>query len=179
MRSAAHGLLLALCLAVPGVAGAKRPEPVDCPTDTDVVGAVAAACPCDGELQPDTTVLPWRNHGQYVRCVTHMRNAYRKAGCLTDDLKRTMTRCAARSSCGKEGAVLCCTYDLGTCSDPAPGDATMAGVCSNDGAVACDVAADCTKSSGKVARSSEACVERGGVDVGSGGVCTPCPPPVQ
>lgn len=176
MRSAAHALLLAICLAVPGLAGAKRPEPVECPAD--VLAAMTAACPCEGAPQPDQTVVPWRNHGQYVRCVVHLRNAYRKAGCLDDTLKRTLGRCAARSTCGKDGAVLCCTYDLGTCSDATPGNALAEGVCSNDAAVPCDVAADCTKSSGKVVRDGgAACAERGGVDVGPGSVCTPCPPP--
>jgi hypothetical protein len=176
MRFAAHALLLALCLSAPGLAAAKgKPEPVQCPAD--VLVAMAATCPCDGVVQPDTTVVPWRNHGQYMRCVVHQRNAYRKAGCLDDTLKRTIARCAARSTCGKEGRVLCCTYDLGTCSDVTPGDATPAGTCSNDAAVVCDVDADCTKSDATLARDGAACAERGGVDVGSGSVCTACPPP--
>ena len=162
MRFAAHALLLALCLSAPGLAAAKgKPEPVQCPAD--VLVAMAATCPCDGVVQPDTTVVPWRNHGQYMRCVVHQRNAYRKAGCLDDTLKRTIARCAARSTCGKEGRVLCCTYDLGTCS--------------NDAAVVCDVDADCTKSDATLARDGASCAERGGVDVGSGSVCTACPPP--
>lgn len=169
MRFAARAMLLVLVLAAP--AGAKRPEPVECPSD--VLAAMAVACPCDGTLEP------WKNHGQYVRCVVHLRNAYRKAGCLDDTLKRTITRCAARSTCGKDGAVLCCKYDLGTCSDATPGDTVPAGVCSNDAALACDVAADCTKSSGSVTRDEATCSERNGVAVGSGSVCTPCPPPVE
>jgi len=92
MRFAARAMLLALALAAP--AGAKKPEPVECPPD--VLAAMAVACPCDGTLQPDSTVAPWKNHGQYVRCVVHLRNAYRKSGCLDDTLKRTMARCAAR-----------------------------------------------------------------------------------
>ena len=169
-----HTLLLAICLAIPGGAAAKRPEPIPCPPD--VSAAVAAACPCGGEVQPDTSVVPWKNHGQYVRCVVKFRNVLRKSDCLDDTLKRTISRCAARSTCGKEGRVLCCKYDLGTCSDPTP-DGTPTGVCSNDGAVACDVADDCTKSTSSLSRNGEACVESGGVDVGPGSVCTPCPPP--
>src|SRR5207247_4586446 len=49
----------------------------------------------------------------------HLRNALRKAGCLTADTRRTLARCAARATCGKETAVLCCTTETGTCSDPA------------------------------------------------------------
>ena len=165
-----HTLLLAICLAIPGGAAAKRPEPIPCPPD--VSAAVAAACPCDA----DTSLVPWKNHGQYVRCVVKFRNVLRKSDCLDDTLKRTISRCAARSTCGKDGRVLCCKYDLGTCSDPTP-DGTPTGVCSNDGAVACDVADDCTKSTSSLARSGEACVESGGVDVGPGSICTSCPPP--
>jgi len=175
MRLAQYALLLAICLAIPGgVAARGKPEPIPCPAD--VVAAVAAACPCDGSPQPDSSIVPWRNHGEYVRCVVHLRNQYRKSDCLDDTLKRSLARCAARSTCGKDGKVLCCTYDLGTCSDPTP-DAVKAGVCNNDAAVACDVAADCTKSKASIAPDGAACAERGGVDVGPGSVCTPCPPP--
>jgi hypothetical protein len=126
---------------------------------------------------PDTTTVPWKNHGKYVSCVARFRNQLRKSGCLTDDLKRSIQRCAARSTCGKEGRVLCCVYDLGTCNDPAPGDLTAAGVCSNDPTLACDVAADCTKSRSHIARDGAVCTADGGVDVGPGSICTACPPP--
>ncbi|HEY3189684.1 MAG TPA: hypothetical protein VGJ70_19500 [Solirubrobacteraceae bacterium] len=172
----AMSLLLAVCVVTPGVARAKgKPAPVECPAD--VAAAIATACPCDGAPQPDTTLAPWGNHGAYVRCVVHLRNDLRKGGCLDDTLKRTLARCAARSTCGKETAVLCCRYELGTCNDPAPGDTVAAGTCSNDPALGCDVSADCTKSEGKIARDEASCAERGGVAVGSGSVCAPCPPP--
>jgi hypothetical protein len=152
-----------------------RPQPVTCPDDVAV--AIAEECPCDGKVMPDSSVQPWRNHGKYVSCVVRFRNALRKAGCLDDAARRTIARCAARSTCGKEGAVLCCVYEPGTCSDPVPGDMVAAGACSNDAALVCDVDADCTKSSGGIARDEAVCAERGGVVVGGGSVCTPCPPP--
>jgi len=174
MRFAVHLVLLAICLA-PGLAAAKgKPEPVECPGD--VAAALAATCPCDGSPQADSTVVPWRNHGQYVRCVVHLRNAYSKAGCIDDSLKRSLARCAARSTCGKEGTVLCCKYDLGTCSDLVPGDATASGTCSNEGSVVCDVDADCTTSQSSVAHNDGACLAHGGVDVGAGSACPACPP---
>jgi hypothetical protein len=71
-----------------------------------------------------------------VKCVVHLRNDLRKAGCLDAAAKRTIASCAARSTCGKEGAVLCCVYDTsGTCSDTVA-DGVPAGVCSNDATIA-------------------------------------------
>lgn len=177
MRYAAI-LLVAGCLALPALVEAKgRPAPVSCPEDGDVGAMLSEACPCDGKLLPTGEVEPWRNHGKYVSCVVRLRNALRKAGCLDDTAKRTIARCAAKSTCGKPGRVLCCAYDLGECSDPMPGDLVAAGVCSNDPALACDTAADCTKSSASLASDEAACTERGGVAVGGGSVCDACPPP--
>jgi hypothetical protein len=187
MRTRSLLAILAL-LAVPaaGMAmgngkGKGKPAPITCPApapgDANVLAAIAAACPCDGTVQPDLSVAPWKNHGKYVSCTVRYRNRLRKAGCFTDDaVRRAVARCAARSTCGK-ATVLCCTYELGTCNDPTPGDAVAAGTCSNDATVACDIAADCTKSSEHIAHDSAACTADGGVDVGAGSVCDPCPPP--
>jgi hypothetical protein len=114
-----------------------------------------------------------------VSCVVRYRNDLRKAGCLDDIAKRTIAKCAARSTCGKEGAVLCCVYDTsGTCSDLAPGDGTQAGVCSNDAAKICDTAIDCITATGpKVSRHLENCTDKGGTPVGGGSVCSACPIP--
>ena len=148
-----------------------------CPED--VGAALAAACPCDADGQGRS----WKNHGQYVKCVVHLRNDLRKADCLDTDQKRTIAKCAAKSTCGKEGAVLCCTYDTSaTCDgDPIPGDGTAAGTCSNSGdtPVACDVDADCTTvtKGPKVARDGDACAAKGGTVVGTGSVCSGCPLP--
>ena len=177
MRYAAV-IVIAAGLTLPALAGAMgrgKPDPITCPAD--VAAFLGENCPCAGKVMPDSSVEPWRNHGKYVSCVVRLRNALRKAGCLTDDARRTIARCAARSTCGKEGAVLCCVYEIGTCSDPTPGDAVPAGVCSNDPALPCDVAADCTKSSGGLAKDEAICAERGGVAVGAGSVCDECPPP--
>jgi hypothetical protein len=148
-----------------------------CPED--VGAALAAACPCDADGQGRS----WKNHGQYVKCVVHLRNDLRKAGCLTPEAKRTIASCAARSTCGKEGAVLCCTYDTSaTCSDLVA-DGVPAGVCSSDGITACDTATDCiTVVRGpKVTKDADRCVAKGGTPVGGGSVCGGCPlpPPVE
>jgi hypothetical protein len=128
---------------------------------------------------PDDSIEPWKNHGKYVSCVVHLRNDLRKAGCLTDDARRTVARCAARSTCGKADRVLCCVpTETGTCNDPAPGDMVVAGTCSNDPSVACDTNGGCTKSEAHVAKDADACAANGGaVVLGGGSACTPCPPP--
>ena len=170
------GSLTVLLLVGSGVALAKPPTgkpPVIAECPADVGAALATACPCDGGAQA------WKNHGGYVSCVVRYRNALRKAGCLDADAKRTIASCAARSTCGKEGAVLCCVYDAsGTCDDALPGDGTAAGVCSNDATIVCDTALDCVTATGpKVSRHAEKCTDKGGTSVGSGSVCSECPSP--
>jgi hypothetical protein len=169
-----HRLLatLVICVALPAGVSAKRPEPITCPDD--VVTALAERCPCDGQHQLDGSVVPHKNHGQYVRCVVQFRNALRKGGCLTRELHRTIARCAARSTCGKDGLVVCCLTDMARCDDPAPGNGTPEGVCGNDDERACDVDADCVSVRGRVARDEDSCVAAGGTVAGAGSVCTAC-----
>lgn len=159
-------MLGVVMLAMVGSAAAQ-PAPGSCPAD--VGQALAEACPCDGPQ-------PWKNHGKYVSCVVRLRNELRKAGCLDDAAKREISRCAARSTCGKAGAVLCCSWDTsGVCDDPVE-DGTAAGTCSNDAAVACDTSLDCVKASAaKVSRSEDACTAAGGTSIGGGSVCGGCP----
>jgi hypothetical protein len=182
MRRHARSLAFAALVVLPAAALAMgngkdhgNQPPITCPAD--IPSAVATECPCAGTVQADQSVAPWRNHGQYQKCVVHFRNALRKAGCFTDDsVRRAMARCAAHSTCGKD-RVLCCTYDLGTCSDPTP-NGVAEGTCSNDATHACDVAADCTKSAAHIVHDTDACAaDQGVVVVGGGSVCQPCPPP--
>lgn len=162
-----------LVSAAPSWARPAGGPPAPCPPD--VGAALAAACPCDAA---SGLAQPWKNHGTYVSCVVKLRNDLRRQGCLDDAAKRTIARCAARSTCGKDGAVLCCVYDTsGTCNDPTPGDGTAAGVCSNDATLACDTDADCVTATGPtLARQAQRCIDRGGTPVGGGSVCGACPP---
>ena len=170
-------LALLMSLILLGSAGTVFAQTA-CPTDgscpTDVGACLAESCPCAA----DHGGQAWRNHGQYVKCVVHLRNDLRKAGCLDDAAKRTIASCAARSTCGKEGAVLCCVYDSSqTCSDTVA-DGVPNGTCSTSGAV-CDTATDCiTVVKGpKVSRHDTSCTDHGGTIVGSGSVCGGCPLP--
>ncbi len=158
----------AIVLALPATGLAQN-----CPPD--VGAALADACSCDANHGQ-----PWKNHGQYVSCVVRFRNDLRKQGCLDADAKRTIASCAARSTCGKDGAVLCCVYDSsGVCNgDPTPGDTVAGGTCSNDATHACDTDLDCVTARGpKVSRHEENCTDKGGTAVGGGSICSGCPMP--
>src|SRR5690348_8869172 len=107
MRKISRLVAVALVVAVPvaGLAmgkgkGKGKPGPVQCPTD--VFAALDVACPCAGRpLDSTGTVAPWHNHGQFVSCVAHFRNALRKGHCDDPSSMRAMVRCAARSTCGR------------------------------------------------------------------------------
>jgi hypothetical protein len=141
-----------------------------CPEDP--AADIAAACPCDA----DSNGQGWINHGKYVSCIVRHRNELRQQGCLDAQTQRLIARCAARSTCGKDGAVLCCIYDTsGICSD-AVADGVKNGTCSNDATIACDTSTDCITSKGpKVKRHAETCTDHGGTVVGTGSVCAGCP----
>ena len=166
MRTIVSMMMFAL-LGVPAAALA------DCPTD--VGAALAAACPCSA----DANSQAWKNHGQYVKCVVHFRNDMRKQNCADKATLRTIARCAARSTCGKEGAILCCTYNLSnTCVPASCTSNPTAACCSNDATVACATDTDCITASGpKVKRHPANCTDHGGFDVGTGSACSQCPIP--
>jgi len=177
MRKISWLLSVVLLAAASRMAVAAKPPGLPggtCPSD--VGAALAAACPCDADGQGQS----WKNHGQYVKCQVQFRNALRKAGCLDDTAKRTIALCAARSTCGKPDAVLCCFYDAsGVCSDPTPGDLIAAGTCSNDATIVCDTNADCvTAGAPRVKHDADACIAKGGTPIGGGSVCSVCPSPV-
>jgi PhzF family phenazine biosynthesis protein len=172
MPRPARRSIVAILLVIPLATQAKKPAPVPCPTD--VALGLAAACPCDGRVVGIGATQPWKNHGQYVSCSVHYRNALRRSGCLGADDRHTIARCAARSTCGKGATILCCTTATGTCTgDPAPGDSVKGGICSNDAVLACDVDADCVVVTGTLGDDPVACAAAGGV-VAEGSVCSGC-----
>ena len=131
-----------------------------CPPD--LAAAQATACPCASKTG-SSGVIPWKNAGQYTTCVVKFRNQMKKSHCLTPALGAAMVSCAAQSTCGKRGSVLCCVRETGTCS---------AGVCSNDEEKACITNADCTMTNAVVAKSPTICTTNGGTPAGQGSVCT-------
>lgn len=198
-------LMVSLAVLVSaGTAMAQSACPHDGSCPTDVGACLAESCPCAAPGNGNGNA-GWKNHGQYVKCVVHLRNDLRKAGCLDKAAKTTIAKCAAKSTCGKEGFTLCCFYNV-TCSDTNQTDGIASGVCSTDGAtacntaldcvscsdatpngtaegtcsndssVACDTASDCITATGpKIAHDSGNCADRGGTDIGGGSVCGGCP----
>ena len=80
----------------------------DNPTLAEQVRAqIASTCICSSST----------NHGRYVSCVAHaVRDAV--ANGLPTNCRGTVTRCAARSTCGKKtGFVTCCFASAGKCEN--------------------------------------------------------------
>jgi hypothetical protein len=163
--------LAACVLAVSGVMASRAAAAPAC--DLVLVAragaAIAAACPCEGKINPAGEVTPWKNHGGYVSCVTRERNHQAKALGLSKSCVRQATRCAARSTCGKRAGFVVCRQ-LDVCSDTLPGDDVAAGVCADDPTVACDTAAECPVLSCSVKSAAEICTELGGA-AGTGSCC--------
>jgi hypothetical protein len=60
--------------------------------------SIAQLCPCAG---PFGTNRQWRNHGQYVSCVTVTAIAFRLENLITTQQKVQIINAAAHSSCGR------------------------------------------------------------------------------
>ena len=61
--------------------------------------SVAQLCPCDGPVDDDGS---WRNHGQYLKCISDTARRFLRSGFVHDsNLGRIVSRAAA-SSCGKK-----------------------------------------------------------------------------
>lgn len=54
-------------------------------------------CPCDASMAGE----PWRNHGDYVSCVSHAADDFRAAGRIDQEQPGTIVNEAAKSRCGK------------------------------------------------------------------------------
>src|SRR5690242_14069071 len=103
-------VLAALALVAAGtpVAHARCDDPAAAEA---VRASIAAKCVCTSST----------NHGQYVSCVARAVRDAVHSGALPTNCKGTVTRCAARSTCGKKtGFVTCCFASPGTC-DPTTG----------------------------------------------------------
>jgi hypothetical protein len=141
-----------VALLFSGVMAGTAAARCDDPAAAEAVrAAIASTCVCDAAS----------NHGRYVSCVAHaVRDAV--ANGLPTNCKGTVTRCAARSTCGKKaGFVTCCFARAGTCD---------AGLC-QDGTTPCIDATQCpaeTRCSTK--SSADHCTAAGG-SPGSGSCC--------
>src|SRR5436190_16135151 len=133
---------LAMVGAVALFASAARAGCSD-PRVDSVRATINSECTCTG------------NHGQYVSCVAHhVRDAVRN-GDIDGTCKGAVTRCAARSTCGKKsGFVTCAICEAGTCT---------AGLC-DDGTTACADSSQCPPVLNRCSTksSAEACDAKGG-----------------
>jgi len=115
---------------------------------------IATTCVCNDPNLP--------NHGRYVSCVAHaVRDAV--ANGLPTNCKGAVTRCAARSTCGKKtGFVTCCFASAGKCGG---------GFCAGNHDVACTSDDMCpARTRCSVKSSSDQCTGQGG-SPGSGSCC--------
>ena len=145
MRKALVGMLLVgAWIAMP--AARSSADPPDC-----------EAARCSVQSSVDACCANAKNHGQFVSCVAH---AVKAAGVPTN-CKGKVVRCAARSTCGKEGFSTCTP----TCD-------TTTGFCVDDPTMACTTNTDCGRCH---LRPSGTCPPN--TTEGSGSCCATCAPP--
>jgi hypothetical protein len=103
MRFMVPGLIA--CALVLAASQPASPACGDSPGDAQAVAETRAAAEvrCDGAGAAD--------HGQYVRCVAQVANQAARAGQLPRSCRGAVARCAAHSTCGRQGAVACCRTD--------------------------------------------------------------------
>ncbi|HJQ85366.1 MAG TPA: hypothetical protein VKA21_14870 [Candidatus Binatia bacterium] len=150
------GMALAIAVVLSGAPASAGCNDPDLETVRD---RILAACPCTG------------NHGQYVSCVAHqVRDAVRNEE-LDTNCKGKVTRCAARSTCGKRDGFVTCTLCVpGTCTE---------GFC-DDGTTGCVDSSTCPAIVDRCSTKSDRdlCLARGGIP-GEGSCChascTPAP----
>jgi hypothetical protein len=162
----AAGILL---LASPASAAPKTCDPA---AIAAAQAAIGEKCPCAGTTAPDGSITPWKNHGQYVRCVAQetTRQVRTSGGELTRRCLQASVRCSARSTCGKRDSFVACRIHDDCIGDAAPGDGAAAGLCAGDGTTACDTGGDCPVLRCSVRSSTDACDRAGGA-AGSGSCC--------
>jgi hypothetical protein len=145
------GVLVSLALPLAARAAAPDCEPARCAVQV----RVATECPCESAT----------NHGRYVSCVAHIVNQLAHDGTIPTNCKGKVTRCAARSTCGKEGFV--------TCSIPTDTCDTTTFTCVSDPTIACQTDLDCG-SRCKISSSGDLCTAKGGFVGTSTSCCAAC-----
>jgi monoamine oxidase len=78
-----------------------------------VTGALDTGLRAADEIDADHDPQPWRNHGQYVRCVAQDAKALVEAGLFTQDEAGALVSSSAQTDVGKKGFV----PDPGQCAE--------------------------------------------------------------
>jgi len=151
---------MAITLGTHAAVAAIDCEPARCDPNTQ---AAISSCGC-----PDAS-----NHGRYVSCVAHAVKALASSGAIPKNCKGKVVRCAARSTCGKPGFVVCKIPVYGTC-DLATSTCTEGTSVLMDGTCAADT--DCVvKTKCNIKSSEDRCLARGGTpDPTSTTCCAVC-----
>jgi len=127
-----------------------------------------ARCLFQQEISDRCSCAEARNHGQYVKCTGAVIRELTAAHPEFKNCRGKLVRCAARSTCGKEGFVTCNRNELGIC------DPTLL-VCSEPAGQVCATNDDCVISSRcSTKRSAESCTEHGGTVGDSPTCCSNC-----
>ena len=136
------------------------------------VDCEAARCAAQAAIDQNCSCSTAANHGRYVSCVAHQIKRLVADGTVPMNCKGKITRCAARSVCGKPGFKTCDIPTYGTC-DLATGLCTTGtsqlvdGTCTAD--TDCLVGTRC-----KVSSSSDRCIARGGIPSDRPMCCSDC-----
>jgi hypothetical protein len=150
-------MMLAILVVLVWVGGASAVK-VDCePARCAVQSAINTECSCGAAS----------NHGQYVSCVAHVVRRLAAEGTIPINCKGKVTRCAAKSTCGKEGFVTC-QIPTDDCVI-APGQ--LSGTCAGDATIVCTTDLDCGAKC-KIKSTSDRCTAAGGF-VGLSPTCCP------
>ena len=120
-----------------------------------VQSTVDESCPCDAAA----------SHGSYLKCVAAVLGQLANQAAIPRPCVGRIIRCAARSTCGKPGAV--------TCQMPESTCDTATGTCTNDVSVSCTVDGDCGTECG-IASSADSCLTAGGTVGTSNSCCVAC-----
>jgi hypothetical protein len=139
-------------ILVAGAAVALLSSPVRVAAqDCDAERCAITECSCEGAA----------NHGDYVSCVAN-------AAGVSEECRGAVVRCAARSTCGKDGAVACLKPKFGPCDK-------SSGTCRKNPAVSCTTSRDCVSGPKcSIKRSAERCTDHGGTVSASPTCCAPC-----
>jgi hypothetical protein len=129
-----------------------------------------ARCLFQQQVDAECSCSEAANHGRYVKCVGKIIRQLTSEHPEFKNCRGKLVRCAARSTCGKEGFVTCTKVKLGTCD-------TIGGYCMDEGLtdVPCISDDQCVLSSRcSTKRSAEICEARGGIVGDSATCCSNC-----
>lgn len=136
------------------------------------VDCEAARCAAQAAIDQNCSCATADNHGRYVRCVAHQIKRLVADGTVPTNCKGKITRCAAKSVCGKPGFTTCQIPTYGTC-DPTSALCTTGTSQLADGTCTADT--DCLVGTRcKVSSSAERCAARGGTPGVSPTCCSDC-----